>query len=299
MSFLNPVNEPVLRFKSTDAGAPQINYNARVAGDIKAVLKACLVTGYGATASAGWSIVNEVNHVAEFVSPSAAMSDHKIGVDDTSTSSTTWYYKYQDARTNPSNNAIIKSLVNINKTHSSNGWQLLVTNRGICFIEFAYSTVINNLISRVTWMGQVKSALPDTGLVNIIFWSLGHNAADPDEFFIDDTKGRGLRYIALASYRDFDFAAIAMHAIQQKPRPNVTTHVNVMSEVYLTKDTTVIGQHPGLFFEASSANDSLGISDVTQPHPMLRVNVTWQGSTVGYYKDTSKPIYIRTDYWEY
>lgn len=66
MSFLNPVSEPVKRFKSTDAGAPQINYNARVSGDVKTVLKACLVTGYGAKASAGWSIVNEVDHVAEF-----------------------------------------------------------------------------------------------------------------------------------------------------------------------------------------------------------------------------------------
>ena len=145
MSFLNPVSEPVLRFSSTDASAPQINYNARTAGDIKAVLKACLVTGYGAKASAGWSIVNEINHVAEFVSPSAAMSDYRLGVDDSTTIKTTWYYQYQDARTNPNYNEPTKSFSYVDKTHASNGWQMLVTERGIVFIELVQNSVVNKL----------------------------------------------------------------------------------------------------------------------------------------------------------
>ncbi|MGE6480729.1 hypothetical protein ACQKEI_05120 [Psychrobacter namhaensis] len=176
MSFLNPVNEPVLRFKSTDAGAPQINYNARVAGDVKAVLKACLVTGYGAKASAGWTAVNETATVVEFVSPSVAMSDYRLGIDDTSTSSTTWYYQYQDVRINPSYNDPTKSWSYIDKTHASNGWELFVTQRGVIFLEYAHFTSASGMTSRVTFLGEIKSGATTIGGSDFVFFNVGHSA---------------------------------------------------------------------------------------------------------------------------
>lgn len=175
MSFLNPVNEPVLRFKSTDAGAPQINYAARTAGDVKAVLKACLVTGYGSVASAGWSIVNEVDHVAEFVSPSAAMSDYRFGIDDKAATNTVWYYQYQDARTDPTGSTINKAIPMHSKTSPDNGWNVLVTARGVMFIELLGIT--GGVISRVTYLGLNKLPSNNTG-VNISFFRSG-----PDTYY--------------------------------------------------------------------------------------------------------------------
>ena len=52
MSLSNPVKYPVKHYSHLDAGAPQI---ADADGAIKTILKACLVTGYGTKASAGWT----------------------------------------------------------------------------------------------------------------------------------------------------------------------------------------------------------------------------------------------------
>lgn len=177
MSFLNPVNEPVLRFSSTDADAPQINYAARTAGDVKMVLKACLVTGYGAKTSAGWSIVNEVDHVAEFVSPSAAMSDYRLGVDDSTTTKTDWYYIFQGAREDTTGGSPTKAFTYCDKTHSSNGWQLLATDKGFIFIEMVYQTSLNKVSARLTYIGRVKSAIENTNGANMSFFNVGHDGS--------------------------------------------------------------------------------------------------------------------------
>ena len=52
MSLLLPVRYPVRYYSHLDAGAPQL---ADANGAIKTILKACLVTGYGDKAGAGWT----------------------------------------------------------------------------------------------------------------------------------------------------------------------------------------------------------------------------------------------------
>lgn len=52
MSLKNPVKYPVKYYSHLDAGAPQL---ADTDGVIKTILKACLVTGYGTKAGAGWT----------------------------------------------------------------------------------------------------------------------------------------------------------------------------------------------------------------------------------------------------
>lgn len=52
MSLLLPVRYPAKHYSHLDAGAPQL---ADVNGAIKTILKACLVTGYGDKAGAGWT----------------------------------------------------------------------------------------------------------------------------------------------------------------------------------------------------------------------------------------------------
>ena len=303
MSFLNPVSEPVLRFKSTDAGAPQINYNSRAAGDVKAVLKACLVTGYGATASAGWSIVNEVGHVAEFVSPSAAMSDYRLGIDDTSTSSTTWYYQYQNARVNPSYNAPVKAFTNIDKAHASNGWQLIVTDRGIIFLELVYSTQVSKLSARITYFCQVKSGLVDTIGANIMFFNTGHNSAI--------TEPRYLYYPAyphmrLGSQDSPQLVSSNAWSTKSSEYQTGVSSIDVASALYITNVTSdvsvMVGEVVGILSQVvNNTTDMYGANDVNiSDRPALSVcaGISYASNASKMYS-YGRTFLVYLDYWEY
>jgi hypothetical protein len=298
MSFLNPVSEPVLRFSSTDADAPQINYNARVAGDVKTVLKACLVTGYGDKASAGWSIANEVDHVAEFVSPSAAMSDYRLGVDDTSTSITTWYYQYQDVRNNPSKNNLSKNFGFITAADPLTGWQMLVTQRGFYFIEHFLSTAVNDVVSRVIYIGQVKSAITDSGGKNLAFWSLGYNATTyPFQFFNDKDSSRT---ISINESNNIGINAANIAVFYGNPKLFGVSNVSVVSEVFL-HNGYMAGTHPGLLLhDNNNLNDVFGIKESNVAgRSVLDVCVTRSYNTRDVVESNARNIMIYLDYWEY
>lgn len=300
MSFLNPVSEPVLRFSSTDAGAPQINYNSRVAGDVKAVLKACLVTGYGATASAGWSIVNEVAHIAEFVSPGATMSDYRLGIDDTSTSSTTWYYQYQDVRKNPAYNAPVKSFGNINNTHVANGWRMFVTNRGIVFIELVQHTVANKLSGRITKWGQVKSSLHADG-ENMCFFNIGHNAAIALAHYFYSSVS--YVHVNLSSHEKSRISAATSHALSKPDCKLNASNIDLISNIYLTgaSEDMLIGELTALLSKfVNNKSDIYGVSEqMIGGRNVLSVCAGYSSSTDANTYERSRTFLIPTDYWEY
>lgn len=299
MSFLNPINEPVLRFKSTDVGAPQINYASRVAGDVKAVLKACLVAGYGAKASAGWSIVNEVSHVAEFVSPGAAMSDYRLGIDDKSTSSTTWYYKYQNIRVNPVYNAPVKTMQNINTASSQNGWQLLVTQLGIYFIEIVYSTPASNTLARVTYWGQVKSALNTANGKNIAFFNVGWNGAVPNtqEFY---TNSSASTHYNVGSFTSLTFSAANLDILKVLGVDD-KTNIELLSPLYLHNTGNLIAQQSGLLLSSVNRSaDLVGLKDiVVDGRPAYRVCMSYHHNNLSDIENYTRVLILFLDYWEY
>lgn len=301
MSFLNPVNEPVLRFSSTDADAPQINYNSRVAGDIKVVLKACLVTGYGAKASAGWSVVNEVDHVAEFVSPSAAMSDYRLGISDTSTSSTTWYYQYQDVRVDPGYNTPTKSFGSLNKTNNDNGWQLFVTERGIVFIEIVQHSVASKMSTRITHWGQIKSAVPVVNGKNVSFFNIGHSGAtgSPDYFYRDGSR----LHTMLESYTSAFISSATAAALSGSSYTLDASVVDLVSPIYLTnagRSLLIAELPPMLSVIVNNSADLYGVSDTTVGgRPVFKVCAGPDATQLQYVLSTCRTFLIRTDYWEY
>lgn len=303
MSFLNPVSEPVKRFSSTDASAPQINYNARVAGDVKTVLKACLVTGYGTKASAGWSIVNEVDHVAEFVSPSAAMSDYRLGIDDTSTSSTTWYYQYQNVRTNPNGNIISKTISNMTKTSTDNGWELIVSDKGLFFIEKMQSSETALINCRITYWGRVKSALPDTNAINMSFWCVGFGSpiGIPYQFFRESSTSPA--YHQVAGKTNLTFAAANMTLFAgDNVIDNLQSAVDIVSELYIGTKTQLVGQQPGILLSLPPDANSViaGAYDVAlDSRPILTVRLGRSVSGATNQINQSRIVLIRLDYWEY
>lgn len=296
MSFLNPVNEPVKRFSSTDAGAPQINYNARVAGDVKTVLKACLVIGYGAKASAGWSIVNEVDHVAEFVSPIAAMSDYRLGIDDTSTSTTTWYYRYQEVRVNPTYNAATKSIMSINKTSAENGWQLFVTDRGILLLETFMNSHVGKLSNRITYFGQAKSALIDNTGINICLFNTGHSGALGEPQYLYTTRA----HIKLGAYNGTLYDSTPM--LTNGSQEHGISSLDLVSSMYIRTTSALLGQLPPFMSGITNQRvDAFGISVVTlDSREKLKVSAgyaSYSGADESYRYD--RTYFISTDYWEY
>lgn len=305
MSFLNPVNEPVKRFSSTDVGAPQINYNARVAGDVKAVLKACLVNGYGTKASAGWSIVNEVNHVAEFVSPSAAMSDYRLGIDDTSASSTTWYYQYQDLRTNPASNSLPKNHGHIDLTSAKNGWQLLVSDRGAIFIEALDNTIVLGMVTRVVYWGAIKSASTNGAGKNIAWWSIGHTGRDPTAFFTLFGADNYLytnnhHYIVNDKQKPFIFVTNAWRANSYVAIDSQSS-VEVVSAWYLYSGANFVGEQPAVMLSDCNNNaERHKIKEVQfNGRPVLSVPASYDTNTSGGYNNYTRTLLIALDNWGY
>ena len=302
MSFLNPVSEPVKRFSSTDASAPQINYNARTAGDVKAVLKACLVTGYGTTASAGWTATNEAANVIEFVSPSAAMSDYRIGVDDTSTSNTIWYYQHQDLRVNPRSNSLTKNHSNIKLASTLNGWQLLVTEQGIILIEILDDNIAKGLVTRVTYFGRIKSALKNDAGKNIAFWSVGHSAGDPTSFWSSTVNPLTASY----NYQVSDYSLINITVINAKRTTTYmdddsTSAVEPVSPWYLYSTANFVGVQPAVFLTVLNNNaERFKVFDtVFDGRPVLSVPVSYATGDLVRYNQYTRTLLVGLDNWEY
>lgn len=302
MSFLNPVSEPVLRFKSTDAGAPQINYNSRTAGDVKAVLKSCLVTGYGAIASAGWTAENEVSNVIEFVSPSAAMSDYRLGLDDTSASSTTWYYQHIGVRVNPILNSLTKNHSNIKLTSANNGWQLLVTKQGVIFIEILDDNIAKGLVTRVTYCGRIKSALKNDGTKNMAFWSVGHSAGDPTNFWAYNVNASGTKYdYRVGAYDNAKILVINAQRTTTYINDDTTAAVEVVSPWYLYNAANFLGVQPAVLLTVLNIDsERFNVTDtVFDGNPVLSVPVSFATSTLEKYNQYTRTLLISLDNWEY
>lgn len=303
MSFLNPVNEPVLRFSSTDASAPQLNYNTRVAGDVKAILKACLVTGYGAKASAGWTITTDTLNIGVFLSPSVAMSDYKLGIDDRNAATSTWYYTYKNIRTNPVSNIVTRQTDNYDRASARNGWQLLVTKRGIFFIEIFDNNVINELVSRVTYWGQIKSGLKNNSGANVAFFNIGHgsNAAVPVYFF--DPASNAYRHFRINSYlNDIRFCGTNISSMSSyEDSVDSNAAVEVVSALYIYNLTRFVGEQPALLMKDN--NDPLkryGVFDeVFQTRPVISLCLSYDYPDPSIYPIYSRTILLYLDYWEY
>ncbi len=300
MSFLNPVSESVLRFKSTDAGAPQINHNSRAAGDIKAILKACLVTGYGAKASAGWSIDNEVGHVAEFVSPNAAMSDYKLGVDDMTAAKTDWYYQYLGSKINPTNSSPIKSFKNIDKVNEGNGWELLVTAFGIVFVEMVHHSGIGKMSARITCWSQTQTSLTAVPDHNMCFFVAGHDNGQPNPtyFYVANST-----HIAISGQASPVFFSATPFSTTKPAHIYGATNIDLTSELYITNSdaSAVIGRLPCLLAQMVSNESSLyDLKESSlEGRPVLVVCAGFSTTLVGLVKSYARMFLIPLDYWEY
>lgn len=298
MSFLNPISEPVLMYSSTDANAPQINYATRAAGDVKTVFKACLVTGYGTKQGAGWTMQNETATVAEFVSPSALMSDYRFGVDDNSTSATTFYYTYQNARTNPSSNALTKSLTNVNKTSPNNTWTLLVTKQGFLWVEKFVHTTSPIECCRILYIGRIKSALINDAPKNINFYNFGFNGGvpEPRQFFPNNYN-----HVVLDTYTTSNIMGVNLDAIS-RPQPKNLLAIEVTNSVFLSSSGVLLGEMlPLLMTLKNNTTNLFGLYQTTfNNRPALYICIGGtSSSSLSYLEQNCQGCYVYLDSWGY
>lgn len=301
MSFLNPISEPVLMYSSTDANAPQINLAARTAGDVKTVLKACLVTGYGTKQGAGWSIQNETATVAEFVSPSALMSDYRFGVDDNSTSSTIFYYMYQNAKQGFSYANTPKNPQNTTLNSPKNAWTLLVTAQGILWIEKFLHAPTNLEMCRVFYWGRVKSALINDAGKNISMYIFGYGAqvGTSSAFF----SNNGFYHIALANYTSCDKNGANISALQNPATNRSAATIELTNSVFLSSSGILLGEMMPILMTRLNDNSNLfGMRQVTfNGRPALYICIGSSNSTSikGYFEQYCDGCYVYLDTWGY
>lgn len=292
MSFLNPVNKPVKQFKSTDAGAPTLNFATRKIGDIKDILKACLVTGYGAIEGAGWEIADETASYGEFTSPSANMAGISLKITDTATIPT-WQQVINGAVIRTVSDT--KVLSGADAAHASNGWRVIVTDFGFFYIEILYAPIMLASTARMYFFGLMKSAVTadpyGSGLwatgwnINSAYPSAVMKSSDPNPFFYIDTK------------KSTNFYSAAF--IDANPVFGVS-NIDITSDIYININTATVGQHIGLMaFKPALATDVFPISEKTiDSRPVLYLSLS---NNYGAYSSqllATRYVLIFLDYWE-
>lgn len=311
MSFLNPMQLPVKRYSSDDDYAPKINQSSRQSGDIKTIVKACLVTGYGNKQGAGWTLQNETDFTAGFISPDFAMSDYKFIINDNSASTTTWSYIFQgNTYANNSMSVSKTCTTNVDKT-KSNKWQMLVTERGFCLIELYYVPIISGTVARITYFGQIKSAVKDTLRCNMAFIVMGQNQSlHPSETL---KSNAGCYFNIDGHINDCSLSHAAYPQISTYGQRADDSIVNITDAVYLyakNKSTEsnkigveMLGMLPGWHIKTvASANRVFSVRDVAEDGISAVVISLGRAQTDTYwYFDNSCPfeLMLSTDFWGY
>ncbi|HAV46874.1 MAG TPA: hypothetical protein DCX43_01585, partial [Psychrobacter sp.] len=254
-----------------------------------------------AVASAGWSAVNELANVIEFVSPSAAMSDYRLGIDDSTPTKTDWYYQYQDVRTNPNYNSPIKNPDYINEAHASNGWTLLVADRGLYFLEHFYSTLVDAISSRMTYIGQIKSGLIDNTGVNIAFFNIGHSATTP---YSERFYNSSYTHYRLGAYTKLKICSATPFDSELDTYQYGVSVIDMASEIYLSKGVSpdvLLAQQPALLSKVvNSTADLFGVLETTlDARPVLSVGLGGTESSALALNSSARAFILRLDYWEY
>lgn len=292
MSFLNPVNMPVKRFQSTDAGAPLLNFATRKIGDVKDILKACLVTGYGAIEGAGWEIAGETASYGEFTIPNANMAGIALRITDTATVPT-WQHVVNGTVIRAISDT--KTLSGAEATHASNGWQVIVTDFGFFYIEMLYSTIMAASTARLYFFGLMKSAItadPNGSGLWATGWNINNaypsNVMKPTEsnpFFYIDTK------------KSTNFWSAAFVGVT--PVYGVS-NIDIASDIYININDATVGQHIGLMaFKPALTTDIFPISEKTiNNRPVLYVSLSNNYGSYASQVSATRYVLIFLDYWE-
>lgn len=282
MSLRNPVKYPVKYYSWKDTQAPQLS-NAD--GVIKTILKACLVTGYGSKAGAGWTALFEDAHRIVLRRPLRTGNPPDIKIENGTITGTTVRHRIvaQDNPTGLDDTTELSSVFTMMRdAKAGKEWHCIVTDFAflLCYqISENGATLRNNAF----FVGSVKKL----------------QEADQDIFFlwknpIETGTGNGNYAYALL---DNEVAYV-----------NARTRTEYLSKNYLTlaaaekefnndffAQKVLIDKVAELPFFTTVSNSytdtATSIISISARQMLRYVNVPY-----GY--SFKRPLYIPLDYWE-
>lgn len=278
MSYQNPITLTPTLYQSSDPDAPQLLGQL---GDIKSIFKACLVTGYGNKQGAGYTIENETDVSAEFISPNIMMS--KIGVEEVNDYCYPFCYDgTQKVRAYWNAGQLNTYEIRRFKTR---GWVMLVCELGLYFI------VTVNGMSKVNYMGLTKSAINDNNQ-NMAMLSLGYIGSSSTSLPI------GLDF-RLGKHTDAKFLSNGASLSWQYNKQE-TFFITMVSDVYYRSDGSVLSHQPALLIKNAMTSNLERRTVITEYQGRPVLSVFLPNSTSDWAIDAyafGAMIYL--DYWEY
>ena len=286
MSLRNPVRYPVKYYSWQDDKAPQL---ADADGVIKTILKACLVTGYGSKAGAGWTSLFEDDYRIALRRPLRTGNPPDIKIENGTITGTTVRHCIV-AQDNPTSldDATELSAFNLLARDSKVGkeWYCIVTDFAflLCYQmgENGYSGDRNNLL----FIGGCKKLL-DSDTEYFI-------ATSQSAITSNGTSGAWLAGILHAGSTAIFYDMRRNTSYLQKLFLNINAAEKYFNNDYLAQKIIIdkVIELP-FFCSIPSQYDNLTTSQITiNNRPMLRyVNKPIQNYT-------PRALYIPLDYWE-
>lgn len=278
MSYQNPLTLTPKLYQSTDPQAPQLLGQL---GDFKSVFKACLVTGYGEKQGAGYTMENETDVSAEFVSPNIMMS--KIGLQEEPSYCYPFYYD-NGVKT------LVKWTAGYFPTYELRNqavsWVMLVCELGLYFI------VTRNGMSQVVYLGLVKSAINDKNQ-NIMCLGMGYMFSSSTSYPIGWKAHLG-------NYTDVSLLSNGLGLSWGGSYKNIDFFISLVSDIFIRVNGNVIAGIPNILLKNAMTEHLDKRTFVTeyQGRPVLSICIL-----NGYYEHQLKSgafgAYIYLDRWEY
>lgn len=272
MSLLTPEQHPVKYYSSKDADAPQISDADLV---IKTIIKACLVTGYGAKAGAGWTALHEDSNKIVLRRPLQTGNPVDVKIIN-------GYGLYQIvSQDNPASISDAAFLAKINMiardANCGTEWHLIASDFGFLFCyQMGRSSASDK--NNILYVGSM-SPLRDTGSPMLMLKN--NKAADNGTagYGVDELLGTGVSFIDMrsgAELTDKQYVSISLY-------PDKDFVQKLIISSYFT---------PFYISVASRSNDKTTEAVTIKGRPMLR----WMNKMD---RDTnSRALFIPLDYWE-
>lgn len=235
--------------------------------------------------------------MCNFVSPSAAMSDFKLQVDDSSTSTTTFNYI---------NAAAAAALITSNKKTSSytetgvdTGWHLLVSDSGIVFVEIVYHKSAKIPIGRLTYYGVIKSALAINTGNSFMAWAAGWGATLARATYLFRDGYYTSRPMFLSDYNRHEFMTANQTILaSESSKTNQLSVIDMWSEVFITDKKFVMAKLPALLFGAV-ADDAFTVKEADiNGRTALQFYLCEDATSASMVLTHGFNVAIYTDYWE-
>lgn len=294
MSLLTPKQVPVRVYKWSDAGAPVLNQTANCAIN---VFKACLVTGYGSKAGAGWTEAFQGTGVSVLRPEVSANTDFflRLSADTGTEVKSQVYLNMTDANTGDLKLQCATEFCYA-KRNSTGKWLMIASPRGVWFFnDQRFSDGPVTKTGAFFYAGDIQNPLDTADAVY-----LQHSGGTFKDGAGSDIFGRNIGNIVDKATNKYLPAKVLIGLDTV-----ITTDVTSTADLLSTKTTTA--HLAPLFIVASGALYLLPgahapLSDATANNfDMITVSIDFVSNAIvhGTGGRNSSNLYINTDSWSY